>query len=141
MFTKPHEVHLRWSDLDPNFHLRHSSYYDLASQHRMDMLNSYGLTTTVMQEQYFAPVLLREECIFHREIRADDKIHIRLGLKEVINEGTRWTLVHQFTNFNNKRMAELTVDISWLNLKTRRLARPLPEIVKALYNAIMSEIG
>jgi acyl-CoA thioester hydrolase len=141
MFTTPYEVHLRWADLDPNFHLRHSSYYDLASQHRMDMLNSYGLTATLMEEQHFAPVLLREECVFLREIRADDKIHIQLSLKDVVNEGTRWTLVHQFINVNNKRMAELTVDISWLNINTRRIARPLPEIVKELYNAIMRDVN
>ena len=32
-------ISLRWADLDPNFHLRHSVYYDLGSQQRVEVLD------------------------------------------------------------------------------------------------------
>ena len=73
---------MRWSDLDLNFHLRHSAFYDLASQYRMDVLDEYGVTLKVMEEQHFAPVILREECVFLREIRYADAVYINLSVKK-----------------------------------------------------------
>lgn len=32
------EIQLRWSDLDPNFHLRHSVYYDWGAFCRIEFL-------------------------------------------------------------------------------------------------------
>ena len=54
-FTK--EISIRWSDLDPNFHVRHSAYYDFGAQHRIEILEQLGLTMKVMQQQHFDPVL------------------------------------------------------------------------------------
>jgi acyl-CoA thioester hydrolase len=30
------QLSFRWSDLDPNFHVRHSAYYDFGAQHRIE---------------------------------------------------------------------------------------------------------
>ena len=30
------QLSFRWSDLDPNFHVRHSTYYDFGAQHRIE---------------------------------------------------------------------------------------------------------
>jgi acyl-CoA thioester hydrolase len=32
------QLSFRWSDLDPNFHVRHSAYYDFGAQHRIEIL-------------------------------------------------------------------------------------------------------
>ena len=48
IFTK--EISIRWSDLVPNFHMRHSAYYDFGSQHRVEVLEEQGLSLRVMQE-------------------------------------------------------------------------------------------
>jgi acyl-CoA thioester hydrolase len=37
-------------------------YYDFA-QHRIEILESLGLTMSVMQTQGFGPILFREECV------------------------------------------------------------------------------
>ena len=62
------DVDIRWSDLDPNFHLRHSVYYDFGAYCRISFLNDNGITETVMREHKIGPVLFREECVFKREI-------------------------------------------------------------------------
>ncbi|HLY70108.1 MAG TPA: acyl-CoA thioesterase, partial [Puia sp.] len=69
---------VRWSDLDPNFHLRHSVYYDYAAYCRVCFLEDNGLTGTVMQQLHFGPILFREEAVFRKEIRMGDKIAIDL---------------------------------------------------------------
>lgn len=139
MFATPFKVNLRWSDLDPNFHLRHSSYYDLASQHRIEMLSQYGLTLKVMEEQHFAPILMREECIFFREIKYTDVVHIHLKIKEVTDDGSKWTLIHEFVDDLNKKKAQLTVEIVWFDTQNRRRAKPVPQAAINTYYLIIQE--
>ena len=43
------EIQLRWSDLDPNFHLRHSIYYDWGAFCRIEFLREFDLTAHIMQ--------------------------------------------------------------------------------------------
>jgi hypothetical protein len=37
-------VEVRWSDLDPNFHLRHSVYYDWGAYARLSFMQDKGIT-------------------------------------------------------------------------------------------------
>ena len=71
-------IQLRWADLDPNFHVRHSVYYDWGAFCRIEFLNNYGLTSQVMQQLQFGPIIFREECIFRKEIRLGEDIKIDL---------------------------------------------------------------
>jgi acyl-CoA thioester hydrolase len=141
MLSTPWKVNLRWSDLDPNFHLKHSSYYDLATQHRMDMLQHYGLTLDDMEAGQFAPILTREECLFYREIKYTDKVFINLKLKEVNEDGSKWTLVHEFVDDQGKKKAQITVEILWFNIKSRRILKPLPDVLSNTAKRIINEIG
>jgi acyl-CoA thioester hydrolase len=45
-FSMP--LQIRCSDLNPDFHLRHSVYYNWAAQCRIDYLREQGLTPAVM---------------------------------------------------------------------------------------------
>ncbi len=58
---------MRWSDLDPNFHLRHSVYYDFGAYCRICFLFDNGVTDKLMKELEIGPILFREECVFKRE--------------------------------------------------------------------------
>jgi acyl-CoA thioester hydrolase len=124
-YTKPLE--LRWSDLDPNFHLRHSVYYDFGAYARINFLEDQGITTGFMQEHHFGPILFREECVFRKEIRLGDKLTINVQLLKAKQDYSRWSFVHQFFKNENQLAAVLTVDGAWLNTKLRKLGA-LPEI-------------
>lgn len=137
MHLIPQKINLRWSDLDPNFHLRHSSYYELATECRIEMLATYGLTLAVMEEQHFAPVILREECVFVREIKYTDNVYIHLEIKEINNDGTKWTIVHHFIDENKKKKAVLTVETAWFDTRKRRLVKSLPDIARKVHELIM----
>ena len=71
------DIQLRWSDLDPNFHLRHSVYYDWGVVCRVEFLDKYDLNAATMQRLHIGPILFREECVFRKEIRSGDKIASR----------------------------------------------------------------
>jgi len=122
------QISLRWSDMDPNFHLRHSVYYDLGSQQRVEILAQYGLTLGVMQEQGFGPVLFREECIFRREIRLTDVITLSVALSKMRPDASRWTIQHEFRNQRDELCAVLNLDGAWMDTRLRKLADPVPQI-------------
>ena len=61
-------VEIRWSDLDPNFHLRHSVYYDFGAYCRVCFLDDNGITAEIMTKHFIGPILFREECLFKREL-------------------------------------------------------------------------
>jgi len=51
MSTFSKEISIRWANLDPNYHMRQSAYYDFGAQHRIEILSHKGLTMKIMQEQ------------------------------------------------------------------------------------------
>ena len=88
-------VEIRWSDLDPNFHLRHSVYYDFGALSRISFFASNGITPEVMTQYNIGPVLLREECVFKKEIRFEDKVYINIKLDKAKVDYSRWIIVHE----------------------------------------------
>lgn len=127
VFTR--EISIRWSDLDPNFHVRHSAYYDFGAQHRIEILEREGLTKKVMQEGHFGPIIFREECVFRKEIHLGDKIFISTKMGKMKADASRWTIVHELKNDKEELCAVITLDGAWIDTKLRKLARPTPEIV------------
>jgi acyl-CoA thioester hydrolase len=133
IFTK--EISIRWSDLDPNFHMRHSAYYDFGAQHRVEVLENEGLTLRVMQENHIGPILFREECIFRKEIRLGNKITISTKIGKMKPDASRWTIVHELKNEKDELCAIISVDGAWMDTKLRKLASPTPQVVLDVMNA------
>ena len=119
-------VQVRWADLDPNFHLRHSAYYDWGAMCRVEFLSKEGLTLQRMQQLQVGPIILREECIFRREIRMGDPVTVDLKLVKAKKDFSRFTIEHTIKKDPATVAAMLTVDIAWMNGLTRKLA-VLPE--------------
>ena len=125
-------IQIRWSDLDPNFHLRHSVYYDWGAFCRVEFLNEYGLTADVMMRLMIGPILFREECVFRREIKSGDAVKINLQVTKSRKDYSRWSIRHQILKNENILCAELNVDGAWMNLRERKLLSP-PEKVHEVF--------
>src|ERR1700712_3094790 len=126
------KIDIRWADLDPNFHVLHSRYYDFGAYCRMAFLTEHGLSTEVMMQHHIGPILFREECFFKREIRFGDDISIDLKLSKINSDFSRWTMEHQIWKNGTKLSAVMNVDIAWLDTQIRKLTVP-PAIVKDIY--------
>jgi acyl-CoA thioester hydrolase len=130
------QLSFRWSDLDPNFHVRHSAYYDFGAQHRIEILESLGLTMKVLQTNHFGPILFREECVFRKEIGLSDTIFMHTKISKMRPDASRWSIVHEFKNEEDKLCATITVDGAWMDTKLRKIANPTPEIAMEAMNSI-----
>jgi acyl-CoA thioester hydrolase len=71
---------IRWSDIDPNFHVLHSRYYDYCTNARIQVLAENGITMQAIQSEKVGLILFREECVFKKELNFGDEIEIRIKL-------------------------------------------------------------
>ncbi|HEX2609284.1 MAG TPA: acyl-CoA thioesterase [Flavisolibacter sp.] len=133
------QIQLRWSDLDPNFHVRHSVYYDWGAFCRIEFLNEYGLNAMVMQQLHFGPILFREECVFRKEIRSGDVMTIDLKLTKSRKDYSRWSIRHEIKKEDGTLCAVLTVDGAWMNVALRKLASPPEQIHEVFSKMPVSE--
>lgn len=123
-------IEIRWSDLDPNYHVRHSAYYDYGAFSRISFLNEHGVTPELMLSYHIGPVLFREECLFKREIKFGDALLVGLQLSRATADMSRWTMVHELIRNGHELAATVTVDGAWLDTTSRKLAHP-PEVFRS----------
>ena len=126
------QVEVRWSDMDPNFHLRHSVYYDWGAFLRLSFLSEHALTPAVMQQLHFGPILFREECVFKREIVFGDLVTVDIAVSKSRRDMSRWSIIHQVWKNSDTLSAVITVDGAWLDTKIRKLAVP-PSTVQSVF--------
>ena len=117
-------IQVRWSDLDPNYHVRHSVYYDYGAYCRICFLSEHGANSAFFNAHHFGPILLREECIFRREIKLEDLVTIDLQLVRAKSDYSRWTIKHILTR-NQEHAATLSMDGAWIDTSIRKLTTPL----------------
>jgi acyl-CoA thioester hydrolase len=117
-------IQIRWADIDPNYHLRHSAYYDYGATVRMMFLNEHGLTMPKLREFNIGPVLLREEAIFRREIKLEDTISIDITLVKATADYSRWSFRHRIIKNDGTLAAVITIDAAWIDLVKRKLTVP-----------------
>lgn len=127
-------IQIRWSDIDQNRHLRHSAYYDYGAMVRMIYLNSHGLTTEKMEELQVGPILFREEALFRKEIKLEDKITMDVEIVSARSDYSRWTLRHTLLKEDQSIACIINIDGAWLDLVKRKLAQP-PEFVKDIFKS------
>ncbi|MEP7321999.1 MAG: thioesterase family protein [Saprospiraceae bacterium] len=133
-------IQVRWSDLDPNAHLRHSVYYDWGAVSRVAFFTNHGLSTAVLHELQIGPVLFREECVFKKEIHFEDQVTIDLQLLKARKDFSRWTIHHNIYKHPDVIAAMITVEGAWIDLVKRKLTQP-PSLVIDLFNDMNKREG
>jgi acyl-CoA thioester hydrolase len=126
---------IRWADLDPNFHVLHSRYYDMGAYLRMSYLTDQGVTPSAIQALNIGPILLREECVFRREVRFGDEVSIDLALTKARHDMSRWSIRHRIFKGPDTIAAVITVDGAWMDLVHRKMAVP-PETFRAGFESM-----
>ncbi len=133
------KIEVRWADLDPNFHMLHSKYYDLGAYCRMSYLVENGITHEFMKQHNIGPIIFREECIFKKEISFADEIMANVKIQKVSSDAARWTMVHEIWKNGNTLAAHMTCDGAWMDTILRKLAVPPAFVLKIFEDAPKTE--
>lgn len=123
-----------WAQVDPNGHLRHSAYYDLAAQVRVNAFAEHELGIQDLLKLGIGPILFREEARFYREISLNENIKVDLQIQKARADGYKWSIVHSFYKKDETLAATVTVDGAWMDLKKRKVIVPPQQIVKTFEN-------
>lgn len=121
-FTLP--IQVRWSDIDQNRRLRHSAYYDYGATTRIACFSQHGLTNLKFEELHIGPILFREEALFKREIKFEDKITVDLVVTKASQDFSRWSIRHHFFKEDGTLSAIINMDGAWIDMGKRKLAIP-----------------
>ncbi len=117
-------IEIRWADLDPNFHVLHSKYYDFAAYCRMAFMVEHGLTPVVFMKNHFGPIIFREECVFKKELTFGDRVSVNFKIAKITADFSRWTLVCEIYKNSDTLAAIVTVEGAWMDTISRKLTIP-----------------
>lgn len=133
MKTFEREIEVRWSDCDPNRHVRHSAYYDYGAHVRIRFFIEQGYAASKLDQLNLGPILFKEECSFIRELRPDDVIRINLLKGELAEDASRWVLHHEIFNQKGEKCAHISLKGAWMDLGARKLTIPPAGLAKAFH--------
>ena len=128
-FERP--LHLRWSDLDPINHVRHSVYYDMAAQVRTELFLENDIRLQEMAERGFGPVLFEEKATFRRELRYGDPLIMNAAVLSLRKDYSRFRFLHEIWR-EEERCATVEVYGAWIDLNKRKLTIPPEDFLAKL---------
>lgn len=123
------KVIIRWADLDPNGHVRHSAYFDYGAQARISYLAEQGFGIDWMRKHAVGPVLFREEARYLRELHLGDEIILSVLLTALSEDHRKWSMRHEIFR-GDELCAILDMDGAWLDLARRKIAAPPGDLVE-----------
>ena len=124
----------KWSDFDPNRHMRHTAYNDYAAEVRVRYFKEQNFSIEEFSKFNIGPILFTEETSFRKEIHLGDNISVDIKLAGLSKNGERWKITHQVFNEAGKLAAIIKVYGAWIDLTKRKLTVP-PKEAQFLFDA------
>ena len=125
----------KWSDFDPNRHMRHTAYNDYAAEVRVRYFQKQGLSINEFAKFNIGPILFKEETSFLKEIHIGENITVNMELEGVSRGIERWRFKHQIFNEQGKLAAEIKVYGAWIDLIKRKLTAP-PSKFESIFESL-----
>lgn len=123
---------VRWADCDVNAHMRNTAYSEYGIEVRLDHLAGHGFGFERFAEMGFAPIMLREEIDYLREVRLGETFEVDYTLLGLSPDAARFKVAHDFVKEDGRPAARIVLSGGWLDLRTRRLRPPHETIAAAL---------
>lgn len=136
-YTKTFDI--RWADLDPNGHMRHSAYADYGAQARVGFLADHGFTLEHFRRLHLGPVLFREDIRYLREIHANERITVTCEAVGQSPNRKHWRIRHRIHRADGELACIIDCQGAWFDLATRKVVPAPAELDAALQQMPRSE--
>ena len=125
----------KWSDFDPNRHMRHTAYNEYAAEVRIRYFASQNFSIEEFTKFNVGPILFEESTSFRKEIHLGENITVNLKLSGLSENNERWKITHEVFNEAGKLSAIIKVYGAWIDLEKRKLTIPPKEANYLFLNA------
>ncbi|MGE5626372.1 MAG: acyl-CoA thioesterase [Bacillota bacterium] len=119
---------VRWADLDPNAHMRHSAYADYGAQARVGFLAENGFGLHHFHKLHLGPVLFREDLKYLREIRANEEIRVTCEAAGLSPNRKHWRIRHRLYRQDGELACIIDCQGAWFDLASRKVVPAPPEL-------------
>ena len=117
----------KWSDFDPNRHMRHTAYNEYAAEVRIRYFAAQNFSIEEFTKHKIGPILFTEETSFRKEIHLGENISVNMKVSGLSENNERWKIKHEVFNEAGKLSAVIKVYGAWIDLEKRKLAVPPKE--------------
>jgi acyl-CoA thioester hydrolase len=129
----------KWSDFDPNRHMRHTAYNEYAAEVRVRYFAAQKFSIEDFTKHNIGPILFTEETTFRKEIHLGENISVNIKVSGLSKNNERWKIVHEVFNEAGKLSAVIKVYGAWIDLTKRKLTTPPVEAENLFLNAVKSD--
>ena len=126
------EFATKWSDFDPNRHMRHTAYNDYAAEVRIRYFAHAGFPIDMIAKDNIGPILFTEHTSFRKEIHSGENITANAKLLGLSEDMRKWKIRHEIFNQAGLLSASIEVFGAWIDLQKRKLI-PLPYKYQSLF--------
>lgn len=117
----------KWSDFDPNRHMRHTAYNEYAAEVRIRYFSAKKFSINEFTKHNIGPILFEEYTSFRKEIHLGENIIVNLKLSGLSKNNERWKITHEVFNEAGNLSAIIKVYGAWIDLTQRKLTTPPQE--------------
>ena len=115
------DFNTKWSDFDPNRHMRHTAYNDYAAEARIRYFSHAGHPVDEMAQNDIGPILFEEFTSFRKEIHTGESVRVNCKLLGLSEDKRKWKIRHEILNSNGQLSAVIEVFGAWIDLQKRKL--------------------
>ena len=124
----------KWSDFDPNRHMRHTAYNEYAAEVRIRYFAAQNFSIDEFTKHNIGPILFEEYTSFRKEIHLGEDITVNMKLSGLSKNNERWKITHEVFNEAGKLSAIIKVYGAWIDLTKRKLTTPPKEAHQLFFN-------
>ena len=121
--------HVRWSDLDPNLHLRGSVYFDYCDHTRLSYFAEQTLPLAEWQRLGYGPVILEQSIQYLKEVTESTSLEVRLFLDRIEKQKIIY-FKHEIIGPGEIVHARAQVVLGILSLRQRKLIEIPKELMQ-----------
>jgi acyl-CoA thioester hydrolase len=130
-----HKLSACWADMDYNSHMANTAYLNRAVDARMAFFASKGLPLAEMMRLRVSWVVMKDEQEYRREIFWMEEFTVSVALAGLASDASRFKIRNDFFRADGQLAAKVTSTGGFLNLDTRKLVIPPPELI-TIYQAM-----
>ncbi len=130
----PKHVKFRWSDLDPNRHVRNSAYTDAFVELRMTMFKDAGYTIETLGKLQIGPVAINEHTYYLKEILGAQTVSVDICLAGHTEDKRYWRFAQHMYNDQGVLCAYHEFAFGVMDLVSRKIVSPPTDMLDAFFN-------